>query len=152
MANSKEVLFLCSGNYYRSRFAEIYFNHLAGERGLSWHATSAGLVVDRPNNNVGPISKDAVERLARNGLSVADDIRNRMPIQLEEAELARADRVIALKEAEHRPLMGERFPDWTDRITYWHIHDLDVATADEALSNLAEQVRSLVEQLKEEQS
>jgi len=39
----KRVLFLCTGNYYRSRLAEILFNHLAKERTLDWHADSSGL-------------------------------------------------------------------------------------------------------------
>jgi protein-tyrosine phosphatase len=30
----KIMLFLCTGNYYRSRFAELLFNHLAKQRGL----------------------------------------------------------------------------------------------------------------------
>ena len=34
----KSVLFLCTGNYYRSRFAEIYFNSVAVKMGLSWRA------------------------------------------------------------------------------------------------------------------
>ena len=38
MAKSSErtVLFLCTGNYYRSRFAEIIFNSVAGKMGLPW--------------------------------------------------------------------------------------------------------------------
>ncbi len=35
------VLFLCTGNYYRSRFAEILFNSVAGKMGLPWMAMSA---------------------------------------------------------------------------------------------------------------
>ena len=39
----KNVLFLCTGNYYRSRFAEILFNSVAGRMGLPWKASSRGM-------------------------------------------------------------------------------------------------------------
>ena len=39
------VLFLCSGNYYRSRFAEHQFNAIADRDQLPWRADSRGLVV-----------------------------------------------------------------------------------------------------------
>ena len=32
--DTKGVLFLCTGNYYRSRFAEILFNSVAAQMGL----------------------------------------------------------------------------------------------------------------------
>ena len=41
----KLVLFLCSANFYRSRFAEHVFNWLAGQEGLQWKADSRGLAV-----------------------------------------------------------------------------------------------------------
>ena len=53
----KIMLFLCTGNYYRSRFAELLFNHLAKQRGLDWQATSRGLALERGANNVGSISQ-----------------------------------------------------------------------------------------------
>jgi protein-tyrosine-phosphatase len=32
--SERTVLFLCTGNYYRSRLAEIVFNSVAGKLGL----------------------------------------------------------------------------------------------------------------------
>jgi protein-tyrosine-phosphatase len=43
--HEKTVLFLCTGNYYRSRFAEVLFNSVAGKLGLSWVASSRGLAL-----------------------------------------------------------------------------------------------------------
>ena len=39
-AKVKTVLFLCTGNYYRSRFAEELFNHHAERAGDDWIAQS----------------------------------------------------------------------------------------------------------------
>ena len=41
------ILFICTGNYYRSRFAEAFFNHHAEVRGLCWRAISRGLAIER---------------------------------------------------------------------------------------------------------
>jgi protein-tyrosine phosphatase len=142
-ANPKTVVFVCSGNYYRSRFAEYVFNALAKERGLHWRATSRGLRA-ATSSNVGPISEYAVYRLM--ALDIPYDGK-RFPIQLGEIDLEDADLVIALKKAEHHDMMRETFPAWTDRITYWHVDDLDCATADVALPFCQSCVDSLVTKL-----
>jgi protein-tyrosine-phosphatase len=59
----KSVLFLCTGNYYRNRFAEIFFNSVAGRMGLPWKAFSKGLALERGVNNVGPMELSAVKAL-----------------------------------------------------------------------------------------
>jgi protein-tyrosine-phosphatase len=63
----RAVLFLCTGNYYRSRFAEGLFNHLASQLRLGWRADSCGLALDRGETvNVGLTEgalKVAVRRL-----------------------------------------------------------------------------------------
>jgi protein-tyrosine phosphatase len=51
----RTVLFLCTGNYYRSRFAELLFNHLAAAKAAPWRAESRGL--DPDPLNIGPISR-----------------------------------------------------------------------------------------------
>ena len=139
----KRILFLCTGNYYRSRFAEIFFNWLARKRGLGWTADSRGLALD--GCNYGPISRYTVACLKEKGIAVDNDYR--FPIQVQEADLAAADHIVAVKEAEHRPLFESRFPAWCDRVEYWHVHDLDCATPDAAVPQLEGEVERLLERL-----
>ncbi len=141
------VLFLCSGNYYRSRFAEHTFNTYAHVTGLPWRADSRGLIVDQLTSNMGPISRHAIHGLTERGISVPDSPR--FPIQLLEPDLAAADLVIALKEAEHRPLLAERFPKWPNHVEYWHIHDIDCALPADALMSLTQEVNQLIQRLQE---
>ncbi len=140
------VMFLCTGNYYRSRFAEYLFNHLAKEKNLNWVADSRGLdCAFGAIVNVGPIARFTVEALAKRNIPCP--LPRRMPQQVSEKDLASADLVIALKEAEHRQLMEKLHPAWADRITYWHVHDLDKATAEKALPEVEKLVRELVGKL-----
>jgi protein-tyrosine phosphatase len=139
------VLFLCTGNYYRSRFAEILFNALARERQLSWHAASRGLAIELGVYNVGPLSAAVAERLHELGLSSQEYLR--MPLQVSAADLEQADLIVALKEAEHRPLLMSRHPEWEERVEYWHIHDTDLAPPAEALQEIEQLVRDLVARL-----
>jgi protein-tyrosine phosphatase len=138
----KQVLFLCSGNYYRSRFAEHLFNWLATRSDLPWRADSRGLDVW---GNLGPISRHALEGLRSRGVPVNGEHRN--PVRLTLADLAASDLVIAVKEAEHRAMLREQFPLWANLVEYWHVDDLDYAGPEEALPILDGEVRALVERL-----
>src|SRR5438093_4519238 len=98
--HEKTVLFLCTGNYYRSRFAEVLFNSVAGKMGLPWRALSRGLALERGVNNVGPMAVSAVKALEVMGVRAADAL-TRFPAQVTTEDLERADRIVALKQAEH---------------------------------------------------
>ena len=137
------ILFLCSGIYYRSRLAEILFNWHARQRGLKWTAESRGLALDLTNN--GPISRHTTSYLAARG--ILSDTCERLPLAAVEADFAEAHRVIAVKETEHRPLVEARFVKWRDRVEYWHIHDLDCASPEEAIPQLEREVLNLLERL-----
>src|SRR5262245_8419228 len=119
---AQTVLFLCTGNYYRSRFAEVVFNAVAARLGLGWRAASRGLALERGVNNVGPTSAEAIALLERMGLHGEDCLR--MPAPVTEADLAGAGRIVALYDAEHRPLVEERFAAWAGRVEYWRIEDV----------------------------
>ena len=143
------VLFLCSGNYYRSRFAELLFNTQVQDESLPWQSFSRGLVVDRISSNIGPISRAAKHRLETHGILLPADVR--FPIQVLEPDLATADLIIAMKEVEHRPMFAERFPAWTNRAEYWHIDDVDYARPEDALAALEHNVRQLIDRLSQSQ-
>jgi protein-tyrosine-phosphatase len=140
----KRVLFLCTGNYYRSRFAEHLFNDRARRAGLKWEATSRALAMERGRDNVGPMSIHAVEALAERGVRVATE---RLPIRCTVEDLVSADLAIAVKEAEHRPLLSERFAGWERRVTYWHVHDIDEETPANTLAELDHHVEKLIMRL-----
>jgi len=139
-----QVLFLCTGNYYRSRFAAVLFNHLAAAEKLDWRAESRGLKLGWPGN-IGAMSRYTEEKLAEMGVPF-DDFRH-MPLACRACDLERADLVIALKEDEHRKMLAERFAGWEDRVTYWHVHDVDKAHPKEALGEVEQLVRELIREI-----
>ena len=118
----KTVLFLCTGNYYRSRFAEILFNSVAGRMGLTWKSSSRGLALERGVNNVGPIAVATVKALEARGVHAIADFA-RFPIQVTVDDFEMADWIVALKQAEHLPLLQERFPAWIEKVEFWHVDD-----------------------------
>src|SRR6266567_1492104 len=120
--HEKTVLFLCTGNYYRSRFAEVLFNSVAGSMGLPWRASSRGLALERGVHNVGPMALSAIKALETRGLRAVADFA-RFPIQVTADDLEIAEWIVALKQAEHQPLVQERFPTWAEKVEYWQVDD-----------------------------
>src|SRR5215471_259025 len=102
--SEKTVLFLCTGNYYLSRFAEALFNSVAGRMGLPWRASSRGLALERGVNNVGPMAVEAVKALEVMGVCTGDEC-TRAPAQVTDDDLGGAALIVALKHAEHLPLL-----------------------------------------------
>ena len=136
-----KLLFLCTGNYYRSRFAEYYVRHRALQ--LGWDCSVASRGLGLTSKNVGPLSPFAMAECQRLGISYQPC---RLPLALCVSDLEQADRTIALKEAEHRPLMQQLFPDWESRISYWQVHDIDCATPEESLPHLRRLLDELIQQ------
>src|SRR5262245_28863463 len=141
MAKQKTILFLCTGNYYRSRFAEVLFVSVARKMSLPWQASSRGLALERGVNNVGPMASTAIKTLE--GMGIRDAERcGRFPAQVTMDELGQADFIIALKHAEHLPLLQERFPAFAERVEFWHVDD-----APEALALIEGKVMDLMARL-----
>ena len=138
-ASVPSILFLCTGNYYRSRFCEIYLDHLLNEK----ITDSKGLMAYRKLNE-GPISEHTIQYL--------DELEVNLPIirfpdQMEERHFEQVNRVIALDKSEHYTMMQHYFPDWKDKIEYWDVHDIDKTDPEQALPTLKKKVEELADSL-----
>lgn len=137
-----KVLFVCTGNYYRSRFAEALFNFRTHQRSLPWRAFSAGLAVDTSPPGLSPHAKNGL-RLMQIPLGFTET--RKRPFAIPHLEAAK--RCIALQESEHRPMLEATFPEVLDRIEFWDVPDIpDMAPAN-ALSRIRERIDQLIEDL-----
>jgi protein-tyrosine phosphatase len=150
MTTSSLLLFLCTGNYYRSRFAEVLFNWQATRRKLPWRAESRGIALDLGMNNRGPISPYALSGLQERGITL--DTEARFPLQVQEDDFAQADHIIALDKTEHLPLLRQRFPLWVERVEFWQVPDLPHASVEFALATMETQVHELIRTFLQESS
>ena len=125
-ARRKRLLFICSGNYYRSRLAEILFNHLAPEAGLAWDAQSRGLL---STGELKGMSEHAVAYLKNRKLEHLA-AKPRHPLVADVEDLTDADLVIAMCQEEHQSMIEQKFLALAKalhkagRIRYWNIYDI----------------------------
>jgi len=146
MTRNNRVLFLCTGNYYRSRYAEEIFNHRVALDGLGWHAFSRAVAEQLSPQNVGPISPHTLEALRAKGIAPGGAARN--PVLCTLDDFAQAELVVALKDAEHRPMIAHRFAGVAHRVEYWDVDDIEYLDAPTALGKIDELVGRLIGSLR----
>ena len=90
-----------------------------------------------------PFALDALERRM-----IAPEGAARFPEPCQAADFSQASLVIALKEAEHRPMAERRFPLLAARIEYWHVDDIEFAQPEVALAMIDHAVEELILRLR----
>ena len=123
-----QVLFICTGNFYRSRFAEAIFNYHAEQREIPWTALSRGLAVHLAQGDISPLTAEALA-VRQIGQRHTGPTRK----QLSETDLSSATHSIALYWSEHFPMMTTQFPRWAERIDYGEIPDVPFRSPNDAL-------------------
>jgi len=114
----------------------------ARQRGLAWRAESRGLAVAGGKRR--PDLALRLEGLKARGLEAGAD--GRFPLQVTAADLSGADLIVAVKEAEHRPLLASCSPSGsTGRVL--HIHDSTARNHAKRLAVLEDHLQSLVQRL-----
>jgi protein-tyrosine phosphatase len=139
------VLFLCTANYYRSRFAELLFNQLAPQIAPEWSAFSRARAIEENWCNKGPISLHTRDACRLRSIKLPEPIRE--PVGVTDADFEAAGRVIAMKEAEHRRSVQQRHPRRIDKVEFWHVHDLDASGLQKTCDLIERNVRKLLTQL-----
>jgi protein-tyrosine phosphatase len=141
---TKRILFICTGNFYRSRFAEAVFNHHATRKGLSWTAFSRGLAIHLAEGPISPFTQDA---LTVRQIDLRHTAANRVSLSAD--DFLDSERQIAMDRTEHYPMMQQHFPNWADKIHYWDVGDVPFRLPHEALPEIERRVTQLFEELSE---
>ncbi len=126
MDGPKRLIFICTGNFYRSRLAELLFNHYNLEAGLPWSAESRGVLENVSRQGISP---HAVEFLRSRELEELAGLP-RDPEPLKVGDFEEAGLLVAMSRAEHEPLLRDRFGQiprilaGRGRLRYWNVCDV----------------------------
>jgi len=119
-----KVLFVCTGNFYRSRLAEELLRGYAEQRGVEIVSDSAGLGPIPNPINIGAIRFEVIEYLKNLGVNPSGT--KRFPKKCHAADLESSDIVVGMNEIEHRHLLEQQFADIVkDHVRYWHVPDME---------------------------
>ena len=138
------ILFVCTGNIFRSRFAEEVFNHLCKINGVDATAFSAGLQVGRYKQR--KIYWPAINELEK--LKIEPLRSNEDSVHIDDIDVSIYDQIICMDEEEHKPMVrsNELLSGFT--FQYWNIVDMPKVSSDISLPKCYKKVESLIDQLK----
>ncbi len=135
------VLFVCTGNFYRSRFAEAVFNEHPPP---GWTAFSRGLDTSTPRTT--PVSPLVSAELRRRRIDVAR--AGAAPQPLTQRDLDEADLVVLMNGPEHAPALRRQFPGFSfDKVRTWAVPDVPKLAAAEAFKAMWRMTTALVAEL-----
>jgi protein-tyrosine phosphatase len=114
------ILFICTGNWYRSRFAESYLK----SKGYK-HVLSRGVNVNnnkkRKYREIHKQSSLVKNKLKELGLEKY--INNKTPKQLTENDMLKSNKIILINKKEHYSYIIKKYPKYKNKLIVWNIRD-----------------------------
>ena len=139
----KKYLFICTKNFYRSRFAESYFNYLSNRYEVDAMSKSAGLKIhlaDEKASKEGEISLIAKNKLDSMGIS--SEFYSKKREKLTEKMLENSDYIIVMDEDEHFSMFLEHFPKYIKKVIFYRAKDIEHCDADITLNYIKKMIES----------
>lgn len=131
-----KVLFVCSGNAYRSPVAEALLKKFRPDTKVDSAGTNPAI----------PISAEASKYLARED---AEDFLKEAPEGLDTKPLAEYDLIVAMK-PRHKDAVSSRCPECAEKTKVWNIDDpyfLPQGSAEKVFHQIKDQILELAESL-----
>jgi protein-tyrosine phosphatase len=139
-----KVLFLGMTNHCASRFAEIMFNHLAGEQLLSFYSFSRGIVVQ---NQPEPINPKTVTALTARGVLMTGNLRN--PELLRTRDIQHSDYVVLISGSELAQCISHARGIEDKEIILWDFNNVSTLLPHELYPALEAEVYLLIRRLQQ---
>ena len=139
----KKILFVCTANIFRSRFAEEVFNSLATDSSSSLIAFSAGMKVGEFTTR--KIYYPALEQLKRYNIKPIRE--NELSTHIDDLNLDEYDRIICMDEPEHKPMVEENTNLKGRDVEYWNIVDIPEEDSRVSLPMCYEKVNELFSEM-----
>jgi len=140
LKGTKNLLFLCVHNTFRSQMAEAYFDKFAKEKGIKWQTISAGFL------EAEKINEKAIILMKEEGIDISD----KKPKLMTEKMIKSADKIVVVcQECEEQGLCLV-LPKDKD-IEYWRLPnpaEMEIEEAREIRNKIKENVLALIEELK----
>ncbi len=136
MGSIMKILFVCSGNAFRSPVAEALLKKYKPEIEVDSAGTNPSI----------PISSSAINYLVSEN---AQSFLKQVPESLNEKKLNEYDLIIAMK-PEHRFLILRKCPECKDKIVVWDIADpyfLSIQDSKKIFKDIKGKVKELIEKL-----
>ncbi len=126
--NGKTVLFICTANFFRSRYAEAYFNCMADWNKSPHKAISGGVSIDPL---IGPMSSYTMYRMVERGIDAK--CSSPQSKRVYSGDIDAADIAICVYEKEHKPMMELLYESVENQIVYWSIPDINEISPNQSL-------------------